>query len=280
MGQTTAGSGERQSYPEDRFDRVVRSGRVGAHRVISRPRYVWQYVIAGLLGFALLTTLGVLAVHSVGSSGKLPALDKGAPVAQAAKTEPELDPNATVAVINGSEIQNLAAALDKIIVDEEWGQILFSGSAATTDVAISAVFYSDPADAEAAAGLAAKLGGLSTYTTEDYKEYGAQLVVLLGADYAGPGHDEAAALTAAGEGAKESSSPEAPEEGVEPNPAGEADADSEPQQAAEGGVDGVPEAPVENAPAAPLEAPAEAPVDVPAPAPAEQPAPPAEETTP
>ncbi|MHA3723373.1 LytR C-terminal domain-containing protein [Leucobacter sp. HY1910] len=198
MGQKSAGVGERQSYPEDRFDRVQHTGRVGAHRVTARPRYVWHFVIAGIIGFALLTAVGVFAVHNIGAAGKLPLQDPAPQVEAPKKVVPQLNPEATVAVLNGSETVNLAAALDKIIADEQWGQILFSGAAATQDVTISAVFYSDPADAEAAAGLAAKLGGLSTYTTSEYDEYGAQLIVLLGSDYAGPGIEEAAAMTAAG----------------------------------------------------------------------------------
>lgn len=183
--------------PEDRFDRVTRSGRVGAHRITARPRHVWQYLVGALLGFALLTTIGILAVQSIGSAGKLPIV--GSPEATSApatKVPAELDPTATVAVLNGSPTNNLAAALDTIITQEQWGQILFSGSAATSDVQISAVFYMDPADEAAAAGLAAKLGGISTYVTQDYASYQARLVVLLGADYAGPGIAEADALTA------------------------------------------------------------------------------------
>ena len=191
----------RQEYPEDRFDRIPRSGRVGAHRVTPRPRYVWQYVIAGLLGFALLTTAGIFAVHSVGNAGKLPGLGPSPSSSPAETTPAELDPEATVAVLNGTETQNLAAALDRIITEEGWGQILFSGSAAASDVQISAVFYADEADAGAAEGLAAKLGGLSTYTSDQYQSYGARLVVLLGSDYAGPGLDEARQMTE--EGAEE-----------------------------------------------------------------------------
>lgn len=222
MGQNSAGSGERQRYPEDRFDRVARTGRVGAHRVTARPRYVWQFLIAGLLGFALLTTVGVLVVHNIGAAGKLPMLENRPKAAEPVKPEAKLDPAATVAVLNGSETPNLAASLDKIITDEEWGQILFSGAAASQDVKISAVFYADAADADAAAGLAAKLGGLSTYTTQDYVEYGTKLVVLLGSDYAGPGLEEAAALTVE-RGADSAIAPE-----------GESDADGSAAESPEG----------------------------------------------
>ena len=186
----------RQSYPEDRFDRVQHSGRVGAHRVTARPRYIWQYLIAGLLGFAVLTTVGILAVQSVGGSGRLPLASPGGTSGSAEpRVEAELDPEATIAILNGTPTENLAAALDQIVTEEQWGKIQFSGSAATTDVTISAVFYSDPDDESAAAGLAEKLGGVSTYTSDDYESYDVRLVVLIGADYKGPGLEEAAQIT-------------------------------------------------------------------------------------
>ena len=200
MAQKTEGTQSstrgRQNQVTDRFDRVPHSGRVGAHRVTVRPRYFWQYLIGALLGFALLTTIGIVAVQSIGSSGDLPIV--GSPEATAApeaKVAAKLDPDATVAILNGSSTKNLAAALDSIIAEEEWGKILFSGSAETTDVKISAVFFMDPADEAAAKGLAEKLGGISTYATQDYASYEARLVVLLGADYAGPGVEEAKTLT-------------------------------------------------------------------------------------
>ncbi|KTR85519.1 LytR C-terminal domain-containing protein, partial [Leucobacter chromiiresistens] len=154
-------SAARQSYPEDRFDRLQQSGRVGAHRVTARPRYIWQYLIAGLLGFAVLTTIGIIAVQSGEGSGKLPLTSSGTPSGTAQPSvEAKLDPEATIAILNGTPTENLAAALDQIVTNEEWGKIQFSGSAATTDVAISAVFYSNPDDEAAAAGLAEKLGGV------------------------------------------------------------------------------------------------------------------------
>lgn len=184
---TSTTRGARQDYPEDRFDRVSRSGRVGAHRITPRPRYVWQYLIAGLLGFALLTTVGIAIVSGIGNAGKFTG-DRPASTSSSTKApEAILDPAATVAVLNGTPTPNLAAAVDQIITEQQWGTILFSGSAAASDVQISAVFYSDEADASAAAGLAAKLGGISTYPADSYQEYGARLIVLLGADYAGPG---------------------------------------------------------------------------------------------
>ncbi|MFT4232300.1 MAG: LytR C-terminal domain-containing protein [Leucobacter sp.] len=199
MAQTSEHTAERRDAlgnpAQDRFDRVRRTGRVGAHRIAARPRYVWQYLIAGLLGFALLTTLGIIAVHSAGATGELTGeRPTSSPSTEQQQTMGEVDPEATVAVLNGTATPNLAAAVDQIITDEGWGQIRFSGNASETDVELSAVFYTDPADAAAAAGLASKLG-LSVYVTEDYADYEVQLVVLLGANYTGPGVDEARELT-------------------------------------------------------------------------------------
>ncbi|WP_336659034.1 LytR C-terminal domain-containing protein [Leucobacter sp. USHLN153] len=200
MAQRDEGStrpSTRQLYPEDRFDRVQHTGRVGAHRVTARPRYIWQYLVAGLVAFALLTTLGIFAVQSIGSTGDSRlSPSAGSEPSKPAEAEAKLDPDATVAVLNGTTTKYLAAAVDSIITKEEWGTIGFSGSAESSDVAISAVFYNDEDDAAAAAGLAEKLGGVSTYTSADYEQYDVQLVVLLGADYTGPGLDEAAKLAA------------------------------------------------------------------------------------
>jgi len=224
VAQTSDHTAERRDtprdYPRDRFDEVKRSGRVGAHRITARPRYVWQYVIAALLGFALLTTIGIIAVHSIGSTGNLPTSRPSAGAETSKAPQAELDPEATVAVLNGTATPNLAAAVDQIITSESWGQIRFSGSAAESDVAISAVFYADPADEAAAAGLASKLGGISTYITEDYAAYEVQLVVLIGADYQGPGLEEAQALTDAAEDAP------AADSGVETDAGADAAADA------------------------------------------------------
>lgn len=201
----------RQGHPEDRFDRVERSGRVGAHRVTVRPRYIWQYIIAALLGFALLTTAGIVAVQVIGSVESLPLLgnegnEKTTPKPAAA----ELDPDATVAILNGTPTENLASALGDIITNEDWGKVLYSNSADKSDVKISAVFYRDAADESAAKGLAAKLGGISTYSTEDYGDYGARLIVLIGEDYAGPGIEEAKKMT------EQNDSPDEVEPSVDP----------------------------------------------------------------
>lgn len=177
-----------QSYPEDRFDDVQRSGRVGAHRVTAQPRIVWQFIIGGLVATLLLTALGVVGVNFMNSRGSLPdgpriSGQPGTPQARA-----ELDPGASVVILDGtSATGDLALSLASIITEENLGEISYAGPAESSEVEISAVFYPDDADESAAMGLAKELGGISSYPTSDYAAYGARLVVLLGADYAGPG---------------------------------------------------------------------------------------------
>lgn len=195
--QNEAGRGERsrgnasQSYPADRFDDIPRSSRVGAHRVTAQPKTVWLYVFSTLAGAALLTAAGVIGVNYANSRGSLPPLPSQT---QQDSSDPqvaaELDPEATVVLLDGTSTDgDLALRLAPIITSENLGVIVAATPAASADVTISAVFYADSADEAAALGLAQELGGISTYTSTDYSEYGAQLVVLLGSDYAGPGKD-------------------------------------------------------------------------------------------
>lgn len=189
--------GERASardYPRDRFDALPKNPRVGAHRVAGRARRAWRYVLVGAIATVVLVTAGVVYVNSIGSGSGLP-LQNDPPSQTEDRVVPQIDPTATVVVLNGTPTPNLAAGVDEVITLNAWGSIIFSDNAATRDVQISAVFYADEADLPAAEGLAQQLGGVSTYQSDGYAEYGARLIVLLGADYAGPGRDEAAAIT-------------------------------------------------------------------------------------
>ncbi|MFC7766155.1 LytR C-terminal domain-containing protein [Leucobacter soli] len=159
---------------------------MGAHRLVIRPRRFWQYLVAALVGVAVLTAAGIFAVQNIGSS-VTEIFDGESPAAPVEQVQAEVDPEATVAVLNGTTEEGLQDAVAEAIAEGEWGTIGFTDIAATDDVAISAVFFATEADEPAALGLAKQLGGVSTYQSDDYAKYGVQLVVLLGADYAGPG---------------------------------------------------------------------------------------------
>lgn len=182
-----------RALPQDRFDELPKGRRVGAHRIAGRVRRFWRYLVAGIVATAVIVTIGIIGVNSIG--GTSDPMPNAPQQTQDDRVTPELDPTATVAVLNGTPTPNLAAGVDQVITANGWGQITFSGDAASREVQISAVFYLAAEDETAAAGLAAELGGVSTYQSSDYADYGVRLVVLLGADYAGPGEEEAAAIT-------------------------------------------------------------------------------------
>ncbi|MBO2991025.1 LytR C-terminal domain-containing protein [Leucobacter tardus] len=213
-------------------------GRVGAHRVVARPRNAWRFVIAGVVGFLLLTGLGIFTVERIGANLGLDERIGGS--SETAQIEPELDPEASVAVLNGTDTPYLAEGVGQVIGDGDLGVIVFAGNAAEDDVSISGVFYEDEADIPAAEGLARELGGLSIYQSNGYASYGARLVVLLGTDYGGPGADEATELE---QSTSENTIPgtESPDAdaGVEADAAADATADID------GGVDASGDVPVQ-----------------------------------
>ena len=148
---------------------------------------MWQYLIAGFLGVALLTTGGIIWLSTIGNSQFTSAPSSSGTGTQQAPVQAEIDPEATVVILDGTpDAGKLAAAVDVTIREEQWGNVVSAGPADASDVEISAVFFWDPADEAAARGLAEKLGGVTAYQSDVYQPLGSQLVVLLGADYAGP----------------------------------------------------------------------------------------------
>lgn len=186
----------RAQLPADRFESPIKGPRVGAHRMVMRPRRFWQYLIATVVGIAVLTGAGILLVQGVGS-GVTDLFERGKPPVPVKQVEPEIDPEATVVVLNGTSTVGLQDKVAEAITKGKWGKISFSDVAASNEVKISAVFYTSKDDQAAALGLAKELGGVSTYPTDDYKQYEVRLVVLLGSDYAGPGSEKAASSAAA-----------------------------------------------------------------------------------
>ena len=177
--------------PKDRFDGLARSGRVGAHRIVGRPRRFWIYTVAALLGFALLTGLGIAMIHVTGANLDSLTSEEPAPTKAPPKVAPELDPEAGVAVINGTSSPGFGAVVDGLITENGWGKILFSTEGETSDVQNSAIFYANREDEAAALGLAEELGGIAVFQNDGYfQQFGAKLTVLLGADYSGPGSDQ------------------------------------------------------------------------------------------
>lgn len=173
-------------YPRDRFDDMNRVRRVGVHRVTPRPKHFWAYLLTGLLGFAILTTLGILWVQSVGSITENPLAQRSETV-EAPPVQAMLDPEATVMVLDSTPEQELGIGIDEAISSEGWGDVIFTGPASAEEIVESYVAYAAPNDEASALGLAEKLGGLPVKRSEEFRSLDARLVVVVGANYQGPG---------------------------------------------------------------------------------------------
>lgn len=187
----------RVTFTEDRFDSVPQSrGRIGAHRVVAKQSHFWQWLLIMVVAIVVLTAIGIFTLSRVGAD-RVPFAQQGeATSGQETKVTVEVDPDATVAVLNGTETAGLGDSVGDQISTNKWGNTIFVGNSAEPGVEISAVFYTQESDQSAAAGLAEQLGGVSTYLNESYADLGTDLVVVLGTDYAGPGMDEAAEFVA------------------------------------------------------------------------------------
>lgn len=171
-------------HTKDRFDKVPRrSRRVGVHRLRAHRSYALWWILAFLICTALLTAFGIFTLSTIGSEKIANVIEN--------KTEQntikiEIDPQKTVAVLDGTDDKFLATRVARRITSNDWGNVIYEGSSAQRSVAISAVFYKTEDQKGAAEALAQKLGGLSSYPREN-QEIQADLIVLLGSDYAGPG---------------------------------------------------------------------------------------------
>jgi hypothetical protein len=103
---------------------------------------------------------------------------------------PVTDGTKSVTVLNGTEIAGLATRVGDAAVASGWN-VGSRANASTTDFATTTVYYADAANEGAALGLAQLLGGVPTELNASFP--GADLTVVLGTDYAGPGLTDAAA---------------------------------------------------------------------------------------
>lgn len=178
---------------KDRFDAFPKRERVGAHRINPKLGSKFAGFLIAALATLLITALGILFINLQPGSVKY---STEVSVEGAVEDKPVagvLDPEAGVVILNGTELESLAYFVDDFIHEEELGQVVFSGNADSNEVQTSAIFYSNPELESAAIALGEKLGGVKAYENTNFFSWGNDLAVLLGADYRGPGHDEALA---------------------------------------------------------------------------------------
>lgn len=177
--------------PRDRFDEPELHGRVGAHRIVGRPNRFWVYAVSALVAIVVLTGAGIAAVMFADVNvTKLFEESNTQDAPKEVKVQPQLDPTAEIVVLNGTPQPDFALIVDEQITLNNWGVVIFAGDAATTDITKTTVYYLVKADEPAALGLAEQLGGAAVELNPAYGEYNAQLVVVLGLDYRGPGQEQ------------------------------------------------------------------------------------------
>ncbi len=184
-------------FPQDRFDGLPGDlERVGAHRAPARRGRGWigfawaalatgVLVAAGVVGLAVFTSSLAFDLPFTGTDAAAsdPPAESASPTA-----EPQLDPAIPITVLNGTTTTGLANTVGDLLVGEGWeGAAIGVGSrssAATQDVAATAVFYSDPANEAAARALVQSLGVGAVRLGNDYPN--SPMTVVLGADYVPP----------------------------------------------------------------------------------------------
>ncbi|MFE6997514.1 LytR C-terminal domain-containing protein [Microbacterium sp. NPDC057659] len=180
----------------DRFDDVPHAtGRVGAHRAEVPGMNGWIVLLWSAAAVLVLVVLGIF--------GSLVAMDRisfggDAGPSQAATPAPEdagkVDTSYAVLILNGTPDDGLDGAMRDELIKAGWkGGQISSIDASTRDFPTTTVYYADPADKEAALGLAGVIGGADVQQSDAYKDYnetgGKQLAVVIGMDRAAAGSE-------------------------------------------------------------------------------------------
>ena len=186
------------SFPKDRFDTLPDDlERIGAHRTPAKPGRGWIFV-----GWAALATVVIIFGGLFGLSRYL-GDDLGIPIF-AIPTSPTPTPtptptaepadptnpdfiarNITVSVLNGTTSVDINATVAADLTAKGWkvGNVT---PASTRDIETTYIYYGDPANEDAARGVAIAIGTgeIRLVPAADYP-YPLPITVVLGADFPG-----------------------------------------------------------------------------------------------
>ncbi|MCT9821096.1 LytR C-terminal domain-containing protein [Microbacterium sp. W1N] len=184
----------------DRFDDLpADSARVGAHRAENPRIRAGVVLVWTIVSIVVLVTAGI--VGTLLATGKIAlAPSPAVSVAPSPNVDPVVDPSYPVLVLNATTRDGLAGQVREQLVGAGWaaGDVT-AGEAGSQDFAHTTVYYSNDADQAAALGVAEVLGGARTEQSEAYvpaddpntgdvdESQAKQLVVVIGADWAGEG---------------------------------------------------------------------------------------------
>lgn len=175
------------SYPRDRFDEIPADlKRVGAHRAPPRRGSGWVRFAWAVGTVLVLVALGVTALFI--GSGRIDLSSwpgtQPSPVVSAspAVVEAQIDPELSVTVLNGTGIDGLADQVGERLAETGWS-VGTRNYARDREIQETVVYYADTADLGAALALAREVGDAPTALSPGIAESGAQLMVVIGADF-------------------------------------------------------------------------------------------------
>jgi len=182
-----------EKFPRDRFDETPDDlTRVGAHRA-PRPRgRGWMAVGWAALATVLLVGAGIFGLSLVngsisfhGPTGTASRTATATPTPTPTPTiVPTVNPALSVNVLNGTTTAGLAAKAADKLTAAGW-KVGALANADRTDLATTIVYYSDPANQAAALGAAQSLPGATVQQSTAFADTGADLTVVLGANFTG-----------------------------------------------------------------------------------------------
>ena len=187
------------AYPKDRFDELPDDlQRIGAHRGPVRRGRGWIAFAWAALATLVLILVGIVGLRTfVGMEINIPFLsttpapEAVVPPTQTPTAEPVLDPSSidparaiTTSIYNGTTAAELQNTVGDALTAAGW-TIDARARASTSDVAVTTVYYSDPANEDVARGLVVALGigEISLVPAETFP--GNPLNIVIGADYPG-----------------------------------------------------------------------------------------------
>jgi hypothetical protein len=172
-------------YPQDRFDDLPETHRVGAHRAENPRMRGWAVLLWAALATVVLIAVGIFG--TLIASGRIDLAPTPTPTeTPAPEVTPVIDQSYEVTILNATPEQGLATQMKDTVVGAGWSEdSVIAGEAGSQDFPTTTVFYSTPADAAAALGLASVIGGAATEQSDAYTSASPdapQLTIVIGLD--------------------------------------------------------------------------------------------------